>query len=286
MLHYLFIISVAFAQTDPPKDQSKSNTIQEIATKLTDKNPATQENALRLLGNLRTTKALPYLKRVGNSKSQSIRKAYAQALLLTPGSATLIVEQLKTEENTDIRATLLIALGKHGSTSDIDLLLSHIEPIPLNIDLLTPPVETTAALQGIGLALAIHKQKDSQLRDAVLKGIENIVRQLDSPHTQVRQAAAFALSLIKPVDPSIQQELQKKSIDLPSPHARSWLIKAIHSPPSNIIHKWYKDPSPKVRLTAIRSHPTQPFLADSTADQSTLVRLTAIEKLSSQGIVL
>ena len=285
MLHYLFITSVAFAQTDPPKDKQVSTLLNEISVQLSATDILQQKEALRLLGNLRTSKAIPYLKRISNSSNETIRVAHAEALLLTPRSSKLTAKLLESEKSPAVRATLLLALAKHGKQYDIKVLLSHIKPKPLHLDLLQNPKETAAALHGLGMMLAIHKDKE-QIKNTVFSGQSDIIQQLNSPHTTVRQAAAFVLSLLQPRDSDSKKQLQKKSVELPSPNARSWLIKAIQDPNSEVIKKWYQDPSPQVRRAAIQLHPMQPYLSESTQDRTTLVRLTAIEKLASQGVVL
>ncbi|MDG1480031.1 MAG: peptidylprolyl isomerase [Myxococcota bacterium] len=163
---------------------------QALAGYITHDDPETRARAARALGRLRTAAALSPLRRLAADPEPLVRYEAAFALGQTPGGEPAMLTQLTVEQDHGVRAALVEGLGKEGSASAIQPLLSALNERPNMLQL--PEVAVAA---GHALGILARRKVEGVERPEVLHAL---LSQLDSGDPAVRRAAAYALSRIRP----------------------------------------------------------------------------------------
>lgn len=160
---------------------------------LTHEDPRARARAARALGRLRTSTALSPLRKLIDDPDPTVRAEAAFALGQTPGGGPLAQDRYQDEQEHSVQALLCEAMGKQGGSSAVPALVAAMAAQP---PLLERPRVAIAAARAIGILA--RKEVDGVGAPVVLSAL---LRQLDRGDAELRRAAAYALSQLRPPAP-------------------------------------------------------------------------------------
>ncbi len=185
--------------------------------------PADRVGALRALGRLRSSDALPYIEAARSDEEAEVRLAAARALATTPGAGPALRSWLaetpparglgpRAREAQGVRVSLIEGLGHQGDARDVETLVAAL------------------AEQWPYAAAAAHALGRMGRRDVY--GVERatgaLVRLLSRPDRRTVEAAAYALRRIGLGDqPDLVAEATRAVEGAGSEVARAWLLRAV-----------------------------------------------------------
>ncbi|MEC7986592.1 MAG: hypothetical protein VX278_15605 [Myxococcota bacterium] len=269
-MSYILILSLAFAKPETLFDITLDKDVPN-ETMLSEENAARFWNAV-----VQASPASPLLYAPLRDSAVSIRLARAQALFLNQSDASEIQRLYDEENDPDIQATLLLALGKHGNCQHLPTLeraLTESSPIRL-------PPRTKASLYALAL-LAEKNECDYQ------KSFDLIFPMINSFSTDRRKGASYALAEFNQTMPSLEQKdlLHKATLREPNPSIRANLVAASKytNPTASLQKEWFSDTAREVRMAAMEHYPNNPLVVQLLKDNDLAVQQKAIETLGKTG---
>lgn len=180
----------------------------------------TRARAARALGRLRTRASLSSLLGLARDPSPAVRAEAAFALGQTPETGEGLRAWLYDEQDSEVRAAIVEALGKQGTTDAIPALLSSLTSVSAG---LKPPLEAEAAAVALG-RLAVRNVAGVK-ETAVTGALLDALRRFDG---DLRRGAAFALARIAPTSlpPDQQAILLERAQGDHDPVVRAYLVRA------------------------------------------------------------
>lgn len=160
---------------------------------MTHDDPRARARAARALGRLRISTALSPLRRLIDDPDPMVRAEAAFALGQTPGGGPLAQDRLQDEPEHGVQALLCEAMGKQGGSGAVPVLVTAMGMQP---PLLERPRVAIAAARAIGILA--RKEVDGVGAPVVLS---TLLRQLERGDAELRRAAAYALSQLRPPAP-------------------------------------------------------------------------------------
>jgi cyclophilin family peptidyl-prolyl cis-trans isomerase/HEAT repeat protein len=214
-----WLLSSAWAGADDP-------TLDRIAALEWDRQPAvqlqaqvaggdadTRVTAVRALGRLRSADALAVLLAWRDDPEPGVREAVAQSLGWTPGGAEALRAwwMRADDEPAEVRAAILVGLGRTGDVRDVQALLA---------------ATAERGAPGVAAARAVGLLGARQISGIEI-AVPVLAARLDPREPAKAEAIAWALARMrKPVPPEHVPALLATVDAGPSPEVRAWLLKA------------------------------------------------------------
>lgn len=215
-----------------------------LASFVADANPNVRARAIQAAGRLHAES--DFFAGAAADSDPEVRRVTATALGFVERSAPLIRARLAEETVAEVRAALIVALGRVGEPADLPRLLAALQT-----------AQSPQAAQSLG-RMGVRKVEGGG-GDAVVAALLDTIDFgiLPFAYGETRRVAAWALSRTTLVDisPAVAQRLRQAASTDTDPRVRAWLVRAAAPvlKDARFLAALSTDPAPEVRVAAVRA---------------------------------